>query len=75
MLTVKHVEKSRHEGITQAETVVFDPATGASNEYPNGQVVAFGVPQPTADGCNRYGNGVVYVMNDRGSTVAKYNLD
>jgi hypothetical protein len=75
MFTVKHVERDGHEGVVQADSVIFDPAVGENNEYPKGQVVAFGVPQPTSDGCNRYGNGVVYVMNDRGSTVAKYNLD
>jgi hypothetical protein len=75
MLTVKHVERSGHEGVTTAESVIFDPATGADNEWPHGQVVAFGVPRPVSDGCNRYGNGLVYVMNDGGSTVAKYDLD
>jgi hypothetical protein len=75
MLTVKHVEKSGHQSVTPAETVVFDPAVGKNNEWPKGQVVAFGVPQPVSDGCNRYGTGIVYVMNDHGSTVAKYDLD
>lgn len=75
MLTVKHVEKSGYESINLAEVVTFDPAVGSNNEWPKGQVVAFGVKQPMSDGYNRYGNGIVYVMNDQGSTVAKYNLD
>jgi hypothetical protein len=75
MLTVKHVERSRHESITTATGVWFDPAVGKNNEYPNGQLVAVGVPQPTIDGCNRYSSGVIYVMNENGKTVGKYDLD
>ena len=75
MLTVRHVEKDGHEGVTEASSVHFDPAIGANREYPNGQVVAFGVPEHVADGCNRYANGVIYVMNENGSTVARFNLD
>lgn len=75
MLTVKHVERSGHESVTVAATVIFDPATGQDKEYPNGQVVAFGVPMPVSDGCNRYSGGIIYVMNDHGSTVAKYDLN
>lgn len=74
MLTVKHIENDGHESITSAESVVFDPAVGQGNEWPRGQVIAFGVPQPTSDGCNRYGSGVVYIMNSTGSTVGKYDL-
>jgi hypothetical protein len=74
MLTVKHVDIGGHESITLAETVIFDPAVGKDNEYPAGQVVAFGVPAPISDGCNRYSSGRVFVMNDFGKTVAVYRL-
>lgn len=74
MLTIKHVEKSGHESLTPAETVCFDPAIGEHGEYPNGQVCAFGVPHPVSDGCDRYSSGIIYVMNDAGRTVSKYDL-
>lgn len=74
MLTVKHVESNGYQSVTLAEMVTFDPAIGQNNEYPNGQVIAWGVKQPISDGCNRYGDGLIYVMNDQGSTVAKYDL-
>lgn len=79
MLTVKHIEKSGHQGIRSCRDVVFDPAIGQNKEYPNGQVVAFGVPADEGvvgpDGVCRFGSGHVYVMNEHGATVAKYILD
>ena len=77
MLTVKHIEKNGYESMTPAATVTFTSASIAHPGDPNAkdEVIAFGVPMPVSDGCNRYGSGTVYVMNDHGSTVAKYHLD
>jgi hypothetical protein len=77
MLTVKHVERSGHEGITSAASVHFTPAKLAHPDDASARdgVIAFGVPMPVSDDCNRYAGGTVYVMNERGSTVAKYELD
>jgi hypothetical protein len=77
MLTIKHVEESGHQSVTSAASVTFTPANLTHPDDQNGhdEVIAFGVPMPISDGCNRYRNGTVYVMNDHGSTVANYNLD
>lgn len=74
MLTVKHVEKSGHESVTPTTSIAFDPATGENKEYPRGQLLAFGI-DTTVAGYNRYASGTVYVMNDNGSTVARYDFD
>jgi len=70
-LTVRHIERSGHESVTQAVSVSFEPARGKSPA----QLIAFGVPSPISDGCNRYGDGKIFVMNEAGATVAKYDLD
>ena len=78
MLTVKHVERSGHESVTTAASAYYDPAVGQNNEYPKGQVVAFGSPNDggaTHEGVTRFGGGKVFIMNDHGSTVANYDLD
>lgn len=75
MLTVKHVEKSGHESVTTAESVSFDPAAGENNEYPRGQLLAFGTPRPITGVFDQYSSGTVYVMNSTGATVAIYRLD
>lgn len=71
MLTIKHVESGGNEGVVEAKSVhmrwraprrLF--AYGVAND--GGAVV---------DGVATYGDGVVYVMNAAGSTVAKYDLD
>jgi hypothetical protein len=70
MLTIKHIEKGGSEGIIEAKSV-----HAPMDETPR-KVRAFGVDDPMADeGVVTYGNGVVYVMNAHGSTVAKYDLD
>lgn len=69
-LTVRHLEPSGHESITQAVSVSFQPL-GDNQDL---QLIAFGVPNPVSDGCNRYASGTVYVMNEAGATVAKYDL-
>jgi hypothetical protein len=70
-LTVKHVDRDGHESLTQAITVTFHPG---DKQEPT-EVRAFGVPDPVSDGCNRYASGRVFVMNEAGATVAKYDLE
>ena len=76
MLTIKHVERGGFECVTSAAVVEFIPAALAepSDLTPHDEVIAFGVPQPVSDGCNRYQDGTIYVMNDHGSTIATYHL-
>jgi hypothetical protein len=73
MLTIKHIARTGHERTASADDVYFDPATGENGEYPKGQVVAYGMPR--SDAVSHFSDGIVYVMNDNGSTVAKYNLN
>lgn len=74
MLTVKHVEKSGYESVFEAETVQFTPTMPSA---PRG-VSIFG--SPGLDEGARTGNhiqfsdGIVYVMNEGGKTIAVYNL-
>lgn len=70
MLTIKHREDSGYETVTTAESTSFIPKTNDTRA----ELIAFGVPNPISDGCNRYCDGVVYVMNERGSTVATYSF-
>lgn len=74
-MAVRHIEKSGYESVVLATSVGFDPAIGQHKEYPNGQVVAFGVPNPVSDGCNRYSTGKIFVMNEAGATIAQWDLD
>lgn len=92
-VTVKHVERSGHQSLTQAISgsyyphgvdadttvgrddfslehyrVVRDPA-GNRAEF-----IAYGVPEPHAAGYNRYNSGLIFVMNEAGATVARYDL-
>lgn len=73
-LTVRHLEPSGHESITQAISVSFQPGTNPPGDNEDTQLIAFGVPNPVSDGCNRYASGTVYIMNEAGATVAKYDL-
>lgn len=74
MLTIKHVEKSGHESIQQAHNVSFDPGDQAQETT----LFAYGCTAKGGavddDGVCRYGTGVVYVMNDAGATVGKYDF-
>ena len=71
MLTIKHIEKSGSESISEAKEISF---YGDERQAP--RVHAYGVGDPDAvDGHIQYGNGIVYVMNASGSTIAKYDLD
>ena len=71
MLTIKHIEEDGSEGIQEARSVSFyDDTDGKAPPT----VHAYGVPDEY-DGYLRYGDGIVYVMNASGSTVAKYDLD
>lgn len=78
MLTLKHVEKSGHESIRMAQNVSYKP-DGMEGVEPRKPVLeAFGCTGdggPVSNGWCCFGDGIVYVMNDHGSTVAKYDLN
>jgi len=84
MLTIKHVEQD-HESIDTCESVSFFPAIYPPQD-PQAQVrptptraatlTAFGGScKVSGEGHSTFGNGTVYVMNDAGKTVGKYDLD
>lgn len=81
LLTIKHVEKDGHESIQQAHSVSFYPARETEGGKPNDEahLEVFGCTEiggaVDEHGHCRYGSGVVYVMNDAGSTVGKYELN
>lgn len=73
-LTVKHIEENGHESIMQAISISFDPSTDVMGP----SLTAYGVPlrpgETDEGGCAHYAGGVVYVMNEAGSTVGRYVL-
>ena len=73
MLTVKHIENDGNESIVQCEKVTFIPH---EKEKPFGldQVVAWDTDRNVKDGNHTYTSGRIFVMNDQGATVAKYEL-
>lgn len=80
LLTIKHVEKSGHESIQQAHSISYHPK-GVDGREPKDKpcLEAFGctgIGGPVDEhGWCCYANGIVYIMNDSGSTVGKYDLD
>lgn len=80
MLIVRHIERSGHESVTPCRQTGFDPAVGRNQEWPRGQLLAYGCDPKLGgaidkDGVCRYGSGQVFVMSVEGRTVAKYDLD
>lgn len=81
MLTIRHVEKSGHESIQQANNVSFTPkkASHPEDRDPRDELIAFGCTgiggAVDEFGVCRYGSGKVYVMNDAGATVGNYSFD
>jgi hypothetical protein len=69
MLTIKHVEKCGVEGVFEAESANYFPR---DPERPKAQCTAFGVP---GSGYLTFDDGKVFVMNDKGRTIANYDLD
>ena len=82
-LTVKHVEANGYESVIQATNVAFIPKELSHPDAtdPRAEVIAYGVPVAPGmqagfeDGVRRYSNGMIYVMNEAGATVSKYDLD
>ena len=72
MLSINHVEAGGFESIRQARGTSFDPGYGVSSSGER-QLVAYGVDG--TEGHETFGNGIVYVMNENGKTVRKYDLD
>lgn len=81
MLTIKHVEHGGHEGLQQCTSISYTPKNGGhpDDRNPRAQLIAFGCTAKGGavdeHGVCRYGDGMVYVMNETGATVGKYDLD
>src|SRR5579859_6500448 len=74
-LTVKHVEEGR-ETIRQATHVEYIEYPDDHQREPDGpMLIAYGVPDALDGTINRYGSGIVYVMNEAGATVGRYDLE
>lgn len=69
--SVKLIEKNGYESLRQCTSVSFVPGDNSERA----QVVIYGDPEPVSDNCTRYANGKIFVMNEFGATVAKYDLD
>ena len=66
MLTVKHVRLSGQEDLYQSVTVWYSPI---ENQTPDGRPAMI-----TMDLGDPLTGGTVFVMNDAGKTVARYDL-
>lgn len=75
MLTLKHREKSGRENIQMAHSVSLTPN---GPDGTGGKLEAYGCTgiggAVDVHGYCQYADGKVYVMNDAGSTVAKYDF-
>jgi len=71
MLTITHVEPGGHQSVRQVKWVSYDPI---ADEVTAGMAV---MGERNEDGETNHvfgGGGTVYVMNENGKTVAKYDL-
>lgn len=74
MLTIKHVEKSGHEGIQMAHGVSVSKGPNNTKAVEAFGCTGIGGAVDESGHCT-YGTGKVYVMNDAGATVGFYDLD
>lgn len=78
MFTLKHLSPTGAEGLYEADEVFFQPDESAGLAQPSGTAAhSLGiVSYKEAGGSTLQGltGGYVYVMNEAGSTVAKYDL-
>lgn len=79
MFTIKHLSPMGNEALYEAGMVSFLPApTAAGLDQPANtaqhQLGTLAFTEPGHTGMNELRDGNVYVMNENGSTVAKYDL-
>ncbi len=79
-LTVKHIESNGYECVVQATNVAFIPqdACHQDDPRPRAEVIAYGAPYEGGafmGGVGRFSGGLIYVMNEAGATVSRYDLD
>lgn len=67
MFTIKCITDFGDESLQSAESVAFHPSVPDSAPYAGGMVIATG-PR------NEWTSGTIYVMNETGATISKYNL-
>jgi hypothetical protein len=75
MLTIKHIRFDGAETIDYADRVIFYPSDNADQlntpcPHWGGLITAVGAISGGVD----WKSGVVYVMNDNGATIGKYDL-
>lgn len=80
MLTVKRISFDGAEDIDYAARVLFYPAEGAIapsaglTPHVGGRITLVGTGAGSSDKFIDWDSGVIYVMNEAGSTVARYDL-
>lgn len=80
MLTIKHQTPYGAEALYEATNVQFCPVEGARLDQPVGTSTSklgafyFRRPDHSEHTLEELDDGMIYVMNDNGSTVGKYDL-
>lgn len=79
MFTIKHLTHDGNEALYEALMVSFMPApTAVGLDQPAGtsahRLGTLAFSEPRQVGLNELRDGSVYVMNENGSTVSKYDL-
>lgn len=75
MLTIKHISPGGMEWLIPALNVSYDPLHFAQSDVPEPRgYVWYTDPETHEMGSHRIDQGTVYVMNENGSTVARYFL-
>lgn len=74
MLTVKHISITRHESIHECSRVTFHPQKeGTPGEFSEPQVF---IEHPNGLGGGFFAlGGRIYVMNNEGNTISKWDLE
>lgn len=77
MLTIKHIESSGCEGVIEGRSVWLEKIDWLDPwERKPPMLHVYGVDREDGeDNHVTYGDGMVYVMNASGSTIASYDLD
>lgn len=68
MFTVRHIDSNNHEFVFAASTITSEPPRDSSDR----QRIVCARPGEIFNGV--FDSGIIYVMNENGRTVAKYDL-
>jgi hypothetical protein len=72
MLTIKHVEPNGYESVVSAISTSYYPA-GIQGDDSREEFIYHGCPS-APDGVGRISYGKVFVMNENGKTVSRYEF-